>query len=142
MHPKSFPKASPEAVRTFRGPLRVQNVFRHLLRSYFYRFRPPLGIPWALLGVPLGNLFETCLLPGGPTTRKWMPFWLICFRMLFLHVFLWVSGRPGRQKHGFRVGRVAEITLSPEFEIFNRFGCHFGFVLEPKTHTKSCSGLL
>ena len=147
---KSFHKSSPEAVRASRGKLRIQGVFRDPLGSHVSRFRLALGIPWGLLGVPLGNLFETCLLPGGPRTRPWMPFWLICFRMLFLDVFLWISetartlkpwipyGR-GSKNHTFARTRFFTVSASILESFWNRKRtqnpvlAHFGGPCEHKS---------
>ena len=47
----------------------------------------PLGTPRGPFGQPFRNLSPS----GRAQDPKMMSFWLICFRMLFLHVFLWIS---------------------------------------------------
>ena len=64
-----------------------------------------------------------------------MPFWVICFRMFFYTSFYRFLGRPGRQNHGFRIGVVAKITLSPEFDFspfWPPFGGRFGAESAPQ----------
>ena len=138
MGPKSSQKAFPETIRACRSPLRIQGVFRDPLGSHFSRFRPPLRLLGEPSGSLWGDLFETFLLPGRPRTRKWMPFRMICFRMFFYTSFYGFRGRPGRQNHGFRMGEVAKITLSPEFD-FSSFWLPFGFRFGGENAPKSCS---
>ena len=105
------------------GPTSDTGCISRPSRESFFAVSASLGHP---LGSLWGALFETFLLPGGPRTRKWMPFRMICFRMFFYTSFYGFRGRPGCQNHGFRMGRVAKITLSPEFDL-SSFWLPFGF---------------
>ena len=60
---------------------------------------------------------------------------MICFRIIFQTVFYGFRGCPGSRNHGFRMGRVAKITILLAFT-FSPFRHPFGSPFAPQNALK------